>query len=516
MDYQYNIPGMGYSPDHSAPPPPPPYETVGQMQTVPYQSFHRSTMEQIPPFETSSQTYGSNARYEDENQPAPATPYRNKSYDTPSTPYYANQSQIGSAVASAVTNTSPLNMATQSYANHDFETIPSAIKAPSIIHQPLDNGRYNHSSPYSLEDKGPAYHRQASTSYTNSEGGDLSQQNFLMPQIQDQFSLGSPSYANAELQGYGSNLSSEASFVYSKSSHYPISSPVSLPTTYNVASIDHESAFSASRFDNWDTVKPPDIQYTPSDISLVGGTTPSSYAQPQNEDYTMMQEEAVSNKGVRASRHYGLHTSYQTLQVPVVHQRRGSVPTLPFASMNISSTDSSYHHDKPVHTDTTQHRQYNKTYSSRHRSQSASIDDMSPRSYPSRCLHPDCASNPNKPKVFKRDKEWRDHFYRSHEKRYRCGFANCTMLFGTQAEARRHRLAVHNIGIEEARQYSCLKPNCQARRKSFNRGDKFKDHCGRWHGPFYCEMQGCSRGPGHGYKDQAALDAHVQREHMQR
>lgn len=147
------------------------------------------------------------------------------------------------------------------------------------------------------------------------------------------------------------------------------------------------------------------------------------------------------------------------------------------------------------------------------RSLSTEIDNISPRNYPSTCPHPDCV-NRSKFKQFTSDREWRNHYYRSHEKRYHCGFESCGMVFDTEAEARRHRHAKHGIGIEEVRIYRCEIQSCQARQSVFTRRDKLREHRNRWHGRFYCEVQNCRRGPGHGCKDQAALELHIRREHM--
>ncbi|KAM0309828.1 hypothetical protein ACHAO8_008667 [Botrytis cinerea] len=145
------------------------------------------------------------------------------------------------------------------------------------------------------------------------------------------------------------------------------------------------------------------------------------------------------------------------------------------------------------------------------------IDQLCPRSFPSTCLHPQCqCKRTNKPKLYNRYKDWKNHFKRSHQKRYLCGLPNCPngkKKYGTIAEAKRHRLSVHRFGKADAKHWNCQVPDCRRSTKVFIRGDKYKDHRDRWHGPFPCQYPGCVRGLGHGFKDQEALDKHGQKEH---
>ncbi|TEY40712.1 hypothetical protein BOTCAL_0426g00090 [Botryotinia calthae] len=145
------------------------------------------------------------------------------------------------------------------------------------------------------------------------------------------------------------------------------------------------------------------------------------------------------------------------------------------------------------------------------------IDQIYPRSFPSICLHPQCqCKRTNKPKLYNRYKDWQNHFKRAHQKRYLCGLPNCPngeKRYGTNAEAKRHRLSVHRFGMANAKHWNCQVPDCRRSTKVFIRGDKYKDHRDKWHGPFTCQYPGCVRGLDHGFKDQEALDKHRLKEH---
>ncbi|KAF7915625.1 hypothetical protein EAE99_010138 [Botrytis elliptica] len=145
------------------------------------------------------------------------------------------------------------------------------------------------------------------------------------------------------------------------------------------------------------------------------------------------------------------------------------------------------------------------------------IDQLCPRSFPSVCLHPQCQCKPtNKRKLYNRYKDWQGHFKRAHHKQYLCGLPNCPnseKRYGTKAEVKRHRLSVHRFGKADAKHWNCQVLNCQRSTKVFTRGDKYKDHRDRWHGPFPCLYPGCVRGPDNGFKDQEALDKHRRKEH---
>lgn len=70
-----------------------------------------------------------------------------------------------------------------------------------------------------------------------------------------------------------------------------------------------------------------------------------------------------------------------------------------------------------------------------------------------------------------------------------------------------HDEVVHSSG---SKWYGCLIPNCQARARGYNREVTFQEHKEKWHGPYHCKFPGCSRGPGHGFKEQVILDSHVE------
>ncbi|KAJ8061321.1 hypothetical protein OCU04_010384 [Sclerotinia nivalis] len=511
MTHQDNESWMRYSAKYSSPPPH--YGTVDQNQTIPYASRRSSQMDQnLPSYDTTFQTNNFNAAYEVNKKPLASVPsYPDTFPDTITTPHLVDQLQNASTFSNATTDLSHSNNATQAYENDRIETSPA-------ITNPFNNVRYNRSSHYSLENNGSDYYNGVSATYVDSTGN-ISQQTLSSPQIH-QHSMNTPNYGGAEFPKYGSDLSLQTSYPYPSStpqrssSRYRHSILNSLTTAPNDTSMGSEAVFSAPQYNKWHMEKPPDIQYTPLENSLAGGTMSSAYAQPQDLSYMMIQVDASPNRDGQTSQYHDHHMSRQTLQTPVLHQqRRISVPTNSFASMDLNSSEPLYDYDGMGYADTIQHRQY-QTHHSHRPSQSTTIDDISPRKYPSKCPHSDCLSKPNKTKSFTRENEWRDHFYRTHEKRYRCDFTNCLMVFGTEADAKRHRLAVHKIGKEEAKQYSCSVQNCGARQMNFTRGDKFKDHRDRWHGPFYCTKQDCTRGSGHGFRDQAALDAHSQKKHI--
>ncbi|KAF7860813.1 hypothetical protein EAF04_008331 [Stromatinia cepivora] len=522
MTHQDKESWMRYSANRSSPPPH--CGTVDQNQTIPYTSRHPSYMDRNPPsYDTTFQANNLYAGYEMKNKPLASVPsYPDTFYDMTTTPYDVNQPQNATTFSNAVADLSHSNYASQAYGNYHIETSPAITKAPLIIPQPFNHVRYTQSSHYSLENNGSGYHNGVSSTYADStapQWGNPSQQTLSSPQTH-QHSMNTTNHGGAEFPKYGSDSSLETSYPYSSStpqgssSQYRYSGLNSLATTSNDIVMGSEGAFSALQSSKWHMDKPPDIQYTPLENSLAGGTVSSACARPRGVGCMVVRVTATPNRDAKTSQYHNHHMSRQTLQTPVLHQqRRMSVPTDSFASMDLNPSEPLYDYDGMGYADTIQHRQY-QTHHSHRPSQSTTIDDISPRKYPSKCPHSDCVSNPNKTKYFTRENEWRNHFNRTHEKRCRCDFTNCPMVFGTEADAKRHRLAVHKIGKEEAKQYSCSVQNCRARQMNFTRSDKFKEHRDRWHGPFYCTKQDCTRGHGHGFRDQAALDAHSRKEHI--
>lgn len=227
------------------------------------------------------------------------------------------------------------------------------------------------------------------------------------------------------------------------------------------------------------------------------------YASPTSASWVSISHHPYSSPDSLATAPNSTHMSYGMAM-------QSTQMANPSASTNLTTTEPIYNYHDQIHTEATPHAQC-QPRQNHGRSQVNMVDSICPRNYPSKCPHPDCHE---KTKFFTKEKAWRDHNVRTHEKPFRCGVGNCGMIFGTEADVRRHRIPTHHIGLEEARQYSCQIVHCQARRMEFYRSDKYKEHRERWHGPFYCLVQGCRRGPGHGFKDKGALESHSTREHM--
>ncbi|KAM3065082.1 hypothetical protein ACMFMF_011390 [Clarireedia jacksonii] len=51
-----------------------------------------------------------------------------------------------------------------------------------------------------------------------------------------------------------------------------------------------------------------------------------------------------------------------------------------------------------------------------------------PPSYPGSCQHPACLSGPKKSTVFQKEKDWENHNYRTHAKRFHCKYPGCGMM----------------------------------------------------------------------------------------
>ncbi|KAF7886557.1 uncharacterized protein EAF01_011235 [Botrytis porri] len=123
------------------------------------------------------------------------------------------------------------------------------------------------------------------------------------------------------------------------------------------------------------------------------------------------------------------------------------------------------------------------------------------------CPHPKCRRN-NSTKTFTESSGFQAHWYRSHDKRFSC--PDCKAVFGTAAEVRRHSTAIHVDGPKE---FTCEIPRCAGRSQEFNRKHRLKEHMEKWHGYYYCSAMGCSRGRGHGFKDQTLLNEHLIKSH---
>ncbi|TGO27582.1 hypothetical protein BPAE_0040g00630 [Botrytis paeoniae] len=126
---------------------------------------------------------------------------------------------------------------------------------------------------------------------------------------------------------------------------------------------------------------------------------------------------------------------------------------------------------------------------------------------PCKCPHQKCRLN-SSTKIFTESSDLQAHWYRAHKKRYSC--PTCNAIFGTAAEVKRHSTAIH---IDGPKEFTCEIPRCAGRAKEFNRKHRLKEHREKWHGYYYCSAMDCSRGPGHGFKDQALLNDHLIKSH---
>ncbi|KAI9644514.1 hypothetical protein NHQ30_006535 [Ciborinia camelliae] len=307
--------------------------------------------------------------------------------------------------------------------------------------------------------------------------------------------------------GSGNHLAQLPQALTSYSSYTNSSSSSTAP---NLLLSNRDTAFNVPKVPQAPTWKGSEISTsqlnasTPSNDLLYPPNTSPQYAQSQN-DFDM----AFLAEHTPVPSNYPHHIS-QSPYTPITYQQRASshnnsyLTTPSYLSPSIQSQediqsldqDESFDLDSP-HT--------------------ASIDPPCPGSFPSMCPHPGCQTKrTNKPRLYNRYKDWQYHFKRVHAKKFICGIANCLngdKKYGTEAEARRHRLTVHRYGEADAKRWACHIPNCQRNKKVFIRSDKYKEHCDRWHGPFPCQYLGCVRGPNHGCKDQNALDNHYRKEH---
>ncbi|KAG4025579.1 hypothetical protein MFRU_054g00080 [Monilinia fructicola] len=500
MAYQYEIDEGYYFADYSSPAPH--YEAADRTQNISFPSRSHAYMKQSSPVSgTFFQVDNFNVGHEvDEKQLGSSSSYPGKFY-IPSTPWYFNQSQTTPPVSSRFSDSFYSGNATQAYEKDNTKAFPTITAAPLIIQSPLNDYRYNESSAYSLGEEKSGGGGLVSTTYLDStmsqyglRRGDRSHRTLSSPQIQGRFSP---------------NSAYQTSNAQRSASHHPYSSFDYLITASNGAHTDHGNIVGTTQPNSWLM----DTQHMPVGSALTGGTSALSYGHLEDRNHPTTQGGTLPNNDARTFEDRNPHMSRDTLQVPLIHQRRVSVPTNSFASMDLNLTQSAYDFSDTVYASPT-HRSPYPARQNNHHSQSVSIDDINPRSYPAKCPHPDCVSNPSKRKYFSKDREWRDHFYRTHDKRYPCMSIDCGMIFGTKKDAKRHGQAKHNIGMEQVKQWSCSELNCQARQRHFIRSDKYKDHCARWHGRFCCSAPGCSRGLRHGYKDGPALDAHVRKKHM--
>ncbi|QSZ30397.1 hypothetical protein DSL72_004920 [Monilinia vaccinii-corymbosi] len=529
MEYLENDkPRSRYSADYSRPAPP--YEAVDGTQTTSFASRGHSYMDQSFPYnEIPFQVNDLDARYEiDEKQLGSISSYPDRPYNISSIPYCANRSNSTSAFPSAFVDSFHSGNATRAYENGNTKTFSSIATAPSIIQNPIHNDRYNQSTAYSLKEESSDYLDRVSTTFLGStvsqEGsqrGDPSQQTLSAPRIPHHFPLNLLNYTPPGFQNDGNNSNLDVYYAYQTSAprvsafHHPYPSFESLATAPNGISMQHGNAIDTPQSNELLTSKPLGTRYKPLGSLFTEETITLPYGQLENRNHSMLDGGALPNNDAITSQTHHPYTSCDTLQASVILQRRASVPTNSFASMDLGFTEPIYDFGASTYTYSTGRNQI-PTHANRHHSQSVSMDDISPKGYPSKCPHPECVSKPNKRRslTFTTYKDWRCHFNRTHVKPHRCGIKDCEMAFCTNADVKRHRLARH-IDKEEPRQFPCMVPNCQAQQKEFTRSDKFKEHRDKWHGTFCCMVENCMRGLGHGFSNQAGLEKHHQRKHMQ-
>ncbi|ESZ91061.1 hypothetical protein SBOR_8555 [Sclerotinia borealis F-4128] len=342
MAYQYNKSGMHYLSNCSAPVPP----SVDGAQTVSYTHYRPSYMEQTPSF---NQIYPRANDFDvehavNEKKSSLFPSYPDKFCHAPPTPYYASQPK----------NTYfHSDNATQRYAHDDSKTLPTTTATPSIPQQPFRD-RYNSSSAYPLEeDYGSGYRGSVPTTQVGSAislGYDPLQQTLSAPQNHDPFSFNPPYYATPALT-YAKSPNLETVYDYPTNtpqipaSHYTHYALNSHATLFNTTLIDREAAVHAPKSNNWHTFKPPDIQNTELDNLSAGETMPSAHG-PQHVGFSMIQGGALPSSDVRASQYNDVRTSHHTSKTPVIHQRRVSVPSNPFASIDLNPTVPLYDYDE--------------------------------------------------------------------------------------------------------------------------------------------------------------------------
>ncbi|KAF7886555.1 uncharacterized protein EAF01_011233 [Botrytis porri] len=141
----------------------------------------------------------------------------------------------------------------------------------------------------------------------------------------------------------------------------------------------------------------------------------------------------TSDESTSASSFYPSHTS-QSPYAQVAYQQHGSnhidshSPTLSYPSSSVQN--------QGIHS-----MGRNKS-SDLDNMRTVAIDQLCSISFPSVCLHPQC----------------QDHFKHAHHKQYLCGlpsYPNSDKRYGTEAEAKRHRISVHRFGKADARHWDC-------------------------------------------------------------
>ncbi|TGO27579.1 hypothetical protein BPAE_0040g00600 [Botrytis paeoniae] len=332
------------------------------------------------------------------------------------------------------------------------------------------------------------------------------------------FSPSSSPYGPVKYDHYGS-----CSAVYFKQdgSECYLAQPPQTLTSYhsimNAASLGIAPTSSGTNRSDVLTVRPTDLWKNPPEVlgpHRSRAILSNNLSHPSNMSVSCQESQSYNdantlNENISASSFYPSHAS-QFPYTQISYQQHGSnhigshSPTLSFPSNGVQIQEEVHNMGRNKSSDI----DYIRT---------VAIDQLCPRSFPSVCLHPQCqCKRTNKPKLYNRYKDWQGHFKRAHHKQYLCGLPNCPnseKRYGTKAEAKRHRLSVHRFGKADAKHWNCQVPSCQRSTKVFTRGDKYKDHRDKWHGPFPCQYQGCVRGLDHGFKDQDALDKHRRKEH---
>ncbi|TGO60814.1 hypothetical protein BCON_0032g00090 [Botryotinia convoluta] len=332
------------------------------------------------------------------------------------------------------------------------------------------------------------------------------------------FSPSSSPYGPVKYDHYGS---CSAVYFRQDGSENHLAQPPQILTSYhsitNAAPLGIAPPSSGTNRSDVLTVRPTDLWKNPPKVlgtHWSGAILSNKLSHPSNLSISCQESQSyndanTSNENISAPSFYPSHAS-QLPYTQIAYQQYGSnhidshSPTLPFPSNGVQIQEGVHSMGRIKSSDL----DYIRT---------VTIDQLCPRSFPSVCLHPQCqCKRTNKPKLYNRYKDWQGHFKRAHHKQYLCGLPNCPnseKRYGTKAEAKRHRLSVHRFSKADVKHWHCQVPNCQRSTKVFTRGDKYKDHRDRWHGPFPCQYPGCVRGLDHGFKDQDALDKHRRKEH---
>lgn len=89
--------------------------------------------------------------------------------------------------------------------------------------------------------------------------------------------------------------------------------------------------------------------------------------------------------------------------------------------------------------------------------------------------------------------------------------ASCGRLFSRLEDRDRHVNDVHAKYAE--RSWKCSVDSCPASVKSWVAHTGLRKHNKKWHGPYICTTEGCSRGAPHGFSTAMELQEHVDEEH---